>query len=626
MRPEHSTAKEPRGTFDFRPCPVTAIGPRLEPTTNPQIASFEERGFADRYLGQDLLGQGGMGEVRLHHDLRIGRDVAMKMIRPDRKADAGIQDRFLREARVQGQLEHPSIVPVYDVGIRPDGALYFTMKRLEGLTFAGICERLGAHDPAAEREYTPRKLLGAFGSVCLAVEFAHTRSVVHRDLKLSNVMLGPFGEVYVLDWGIASISGEVDDVPPRAIDTAEKDDSTIEAIVGTPGYLSPEQLTTRDVDGRSDVYSLGAILFHLLTLMPLHSGSLVQIIASTKKGADARCSHRAPDRDVPPELEAICVKATMADPADRFPRARDLYDAVQKYLDGDRDAERRRDLASEHARVASAVIESAHEEHSLSLENRAVALAELGRSVALDPSNETTLAAITGLLLEPPRELPDEVRAKLESSRADTQRSIAKGGVVAFGGGIALTVPFLMSMGIHQRLWVELASIFFSLAFCVCLVQMRRPSQIASYLVMLLATVGFMTLTRVFGPLVLVPSYTTATAMVYGMYPARNIQRAALAAMASATLFPLLLEWLHVLPRSYVFRGGELVIVPQMCALPEIPTTTFLVLLTSVLLVSAWVVVRRTGNALADAEEKLAIQAWQLRQLVPERTRHSVKL
>ncbi|MDB4992576.1 MAG: Protein kinase, partial [Myxococcaceae bacterium] len=211
MAPELIEETRENTTLEFRLAPVTSSGPAL-PDTGHELAAHEMLSFAARYDAHHLLGRGGMGEVRLHRDARIGRDVAMKVIRADQAHQASIRrTRFLREARVQGQLEHPSIVPVYDVGFGKDGALYFTMKRVQGLTFTDIFDKLRKKDPQAVAEHTQRKLLAAFGSVCLAIAFAHTRRVIHRDLKPSNVMVGRFGEVYVLDWGIAKILDEPDE-------------------------------------------------------------------------------------------------------------------------------------------------------------------------------------------------------------------------------------------------------------------------------------------------------------------------------------------------------------------------------------------------------------------------------
>ncbi|MFO0680212.1 MAG: serine/threonine-protein kinase, partial [Polyangiaceae bacterium] len=164
-----------------------------------------EEGAATRYRRTTLLGSGGMGDVHLCADERIGRDVAMKVIRRMRAENPEMLERFLREARVQGQLEHPAIVPVYDLGVLPDGSTFFTMKRVNGRTLSDVLEAQRSGNSTALEHYSLHRLLADFSRVCLAVHFAHARGVLHRDLKPSNVMLGEFGEVYVLDWGIAKL-------------------------------------------------------------------------------------------------------------------------------------------------------------------------------------------------------------------------------------------------------------------------------------------------------------------------------------------------------------------------------------------------------------------------------------
>ena len=175
------------------------------------VATVDDAGHAVRYRIGDTLGVGGMGEVRRCRDRRIGREVAMKVVRSDAAGLAWMRERFLREARIQGQLEHPCIVPVYDLGMGPDGATYFTMKRVRGATLEDVVDALRAGDPEAERKWSRRRLLSAFSTVCGAVDYAHSRGVVHRDLKPGNVMLGDFGEVYLLDWGLAKVTGEADE-------------------------------------------------------------------------------------------------------------------------------------------------------------------------------------------------------------------------------------------------------------------------------------------------------------------------------------------------------------------------------------------------------------------------------
>src|SRR5580700_1007154 len=234
---------------------VTAPAPPApqpgEKVEDPEGELGHDEPFELRYEMRTKLGEGGMGEVHLCRDRRIGREVALKVIRSEHGARADLRKRFLREVRVQGQLEHPSVVPVYDLGRDPDRKSYFTMKRVRGQTMEQILSALRRGEPEAVRQNTRFKLLTAFGTACLAVHFAHTRGVLHRDLKPGNVMLGDFGEVYVLDWGLAKVTdgtdaSETDGAPSSGLqaDPAPRAEglpvlTATGVLMGTPGFMAP---------------------------------------------------------------------------------------------------------------------------------------------------------------------------------------------------------------------------------------------------------------------------------------------------------------------------------------------------------------------------------------------------
>ncbi|MEY3015253.1 MAG: hypothetical protein RIT45_3988 [Pseudomonadota bacterium] len=278
----------------------------------------------DLALGE-LIGEGGMGVVRAAAQVALGREVAVKSVRP---SDAGTRSReseatlaLLREAWVTGQLEHPSVVPVHTLGRADDGAPLLVMKRIVGRAWSELLANPGLL-PDEARADPLRFHLEVLMAVCNAVAFAHSRRVLHRDLKPDNVMIGAFGEVYVLDWGLAVALPGGD---PRLPASTE-----IRSIAGTPHFMAPEMVavTTGQIDERTDIYLLGAILHLVLTGEPRHHGRTpMEILAA---------AWRSPafgyDVAIPEELGAICNRATAADPSRRFEDVASFRAAIAAFL------------------------------------------------------------------------------------------------------------------------------------------------------------------------------------------------------------------------------------------------------------------------------------------------------
>jgi serine/threonine protein kinase len=255
----------------------------------------------DRYEIHEAIGHGGMGTVYRAHDRALARDVALKVLRAD-VAGREAAVRLEREARILAQLEHPGIVPVHDVGVLADGRVYYVMKLVRG-------ERLHDFAQGSGRADVLRVLL----RVCETVGFAHSHGVVHRDLKPSNIMVGSFGEVLVLDWGIARVRGSIEtsgSTGGEPVATPGEDDTAPGVILGTPGFMAPEQAQgiSGQIDGRTDVYALGAIL----------------------RAITGPASQGGP---VPRPLEAIWNRALSPDPAGRYGSAAELAADITRFLD-----------------------------------------------------------------------------------------------------------------------------------------------------------------------------------------------------------------------------------------------------------------------------------------------------
>lgn len=288
----------------------------------PLLDSASVDGEAREFDFSGTLGQGGMGVVMLATQSSLGREVAVKMP----LADAFIQDEhlpaFLREAWMIGYLEHPNIVPIYSLGRNEQGRPMIVMKRIGGHSWEDLLrddERIPGEEEVDKLEWHLQILM----QVCNAVNFAHSRGIIHRDLKPANVMVGDFGEVYVLDWGIAvSIAETVNRRMPRALD--------ISGPSGTPAYMAPEMTLGQGelLSERTDVFLLGAILHQLITGEPPYRErtTLATVLAAHN------CDGPVFDDHVPSELAGICKRAMAREPSNRFASASELRDALGHFL------------------------------------------------------------------------------------------------------------------------------------------------------------------------------------------------------------------------------------------------------------------------------------------------------
>ena len=364
----------------------------LRSADSPLPSSLEATLGWDRYEVMEELGRGGVGKVLLALDESLmGREVAMKLLLPlggERDADVSPRDRFLEEARVTALLQHPNIVPIYEMGTSPGGELYYTMPVVRGQTFKDEIRRAHTLRRAGEVSLDEwalgrMRLLSAFQGICHAISYAHSRGVVHRDIKPHNVMLGDFGEAIVLDWGLAKII-DLEATPSaegnRASDSQSDRDlrerlqklkdrsasQTLEgSIAGTPAYMPPEQAEGRigEVDTRSDIYSLGAVLYEILTGVPPVEGetayeTLFKVIAGNFPGPRER------GIEVDAEIAAICEKAMSLEKRDRYPTVASFSREIALYLEGARERRRRREEAARLAKAGNLSAREHREHHA----------------------------------------------------------------------------------------------------------------------------------------------------------------------------------------------------------------------------------------------------------------------
>jgi serine/threonine-protein kinase len=282
---------------------------------------------------------GGLGEVYRARDAALNREVALKFLKPARGADPDARRRFLQEAEITGRLEHPGVVPIYALGSDNVGVPCYAMRLIRGETLQhaiAACHRAGSpgHDPGGRR-LALRALLDRFMAVCNTVAYAHSRRILHRDLKPGNILLGPYGETLVVDWGLAKPfeRDETSEGGEEALTPSSGSGTPTVGVVGTLAYMSPEQARERSarVGPASDLFSLGAILYAILTGEAPYRGAAYGEVLEKVRGCDFPAPRRVRP-DTPRALEAICLRAMASESADRYATALELAADVKRWL------------------------------------------------------------------------------------------------------------------------------------------------------------------------------------------------------------------------------------------------------------------------------------------------------
>lgn len=338
-----------------------------QPVTTDTSATAPRTDAVELWSGRlrpgDEVGRGAMGSVIRATDTMLRRDLALK-VSPAPRAELTRDQltRFVEEAQITAQLEHPNVVPVHDIGLDPDGRVYFSMKLIRGQSLETIFEKRNDNDPDTIHEFGLRRLLDVFLQVCQAVEYAHARGVIHRDLKPANIMVGDFGEVLVMDWGVAKLIGQPDrkvaDLVAGADPAADSDSparksvappplsgvtsvragkeglrTQLGTVIGTPAYMSPEQAAGRPVDERTDIYALGVILYEILAgVLPFDHEDPRVIL--TKVMTEPPDPPSVVNPGAPLALENLALRLLEKDPARRTLSIRQIRAHVQDYIEG----------------------------------------------------------------------------------------------------------------------------------------------------------------------------------------------------------------------------------------------------------------------------------------------------
>lgn len=607
--------------------------PRVSRSVRSRASGDEAAGASTdightRYQAGGLLGSGGMGEVRSHLDLEIGREVAIKVLSEKKSVRGRSAQRFVREAMLQAQLEHPAIVPVYEVGATPEGRPFFSMKRVRGQTLSAVLKDRRRGDPQTLASFTTRRLLEDFSRLCLAVAFIHQRGVIHRDIKPANVMLGEFGEVYLLDWGLAKQRLDHDDVseleeesaPEHTLEIVPPEPTREGAMLGTPGYMSPEQ-ARRDVaepiTNKADVYALGVLLYEIVTDRRLHRGSSADArIQSTLNTGLVSMAERFPELGLAPELTALIETALNPIPSLRTCDAREMHHRIQRHLDGFRDVESRNRQADQ---IFDAWRARGLGEGALSERSRAEALESLGKVLALRPEHPHAMAEFVRLLTRPPSQPPTVVAEEMETLESRRIAGAGRLGTFVFLGLnlFGLWVMFQMGPGRQLRVapFMALTTLTAGLSFFIS--RLPRPRPVHSFLVFLAAILMVLSLVAVLGPNLVVPAMFATITMAFALNSPVAMGRRIIATGVCASMVTSLagfLGWTHEL--AWAAPSPPLAVVSTEAWMPA-----FVAIANVAVVLLPSLVVLPIRRRIDRAEQHARTTSWQLRHLVPEEIR-----
>ena len=451
--------------------------------------------------------------------------------------------------------------------------------------------------------------------MCLALDYAHKRGVVHRDLKPDNIMLGDFGEIYVLDWGIAQLqqtqAGEALEVERSG------ESGTTHVPVGTPAYMAPEQVACTDIDARTDVYALGAILFEALTGRVLRDTNDVRKALQMALLPCPRPSAVAKDREIPPELDEACALALAVDMKNRLPSVRALADYVQRYLDGDRDLELRLERSREHMTNAMLLLETA----TLPMDEtrRREAAQEVTRALALDPENRQAQALLIELMLEPPSEMPNQVRSKLAVQKAKRTRAVALSASVAYGlAAIAMLLwTILADVRIAEGVVFGIGGVCIGLA-TIGAFQVARSSIPTDRLLLatfVTSTISIIVMARSLAPTILAPIMLATNCFGFILVSSPRVRRAVI---GGSIITPLLLWLADYFNPTTVISGDTVTITSRLYegagAGSLYAAAPFVV---PVLIGMFAISFTRVIERMEENGTQVELQRWRLRQLLP---------